>query len=101
MLSPEQRKARDHRYKRIQRLFSFWRDKSGKKRARLTGERFDLIAAKLAEGFTARELAEAIVGCVYDPWISTNRNGSSERHDDILTALKDGAAVERYKAKRP
>jgi hypothetical protein len=94
---------REHHEEReiIQRLFDYWREKSGRKRAKLTGERFDLVALKLGEGFTARELAEAIVGCCFDPWITANRNGSSERHDDLLTALKDGAAVERYRKKRP
>lgn len=85
----------------VQRLFDYWRDQSGKKRARLTGERFDAIRAKLDEGFTARELAEAIKGCCFDPFVTSNRNGSSERHDDLLTALKDASAVERYRRKRP
>ena len=85
----------------VRRLFDFWRERTGHERAKLTPDRFDAIRGALELGFSAREVAFAIAGIAFDPYVTTNRNGSIDRHDDLLIALKDAKHVEMYGRKRP
>lgn len=75
----------------IFRIFDRWRTESGRTRCKLTPERFDFAAARLAEGYTEADLTMAVIGVATNPYVI-----EGERKDDYRTAMRTGEAVERY-----
>lgn len=85
----------------VTELFEFWQRRTKHAKSRLTPDRFDVLRSALDQGYTPREIALAIAGCAFDPFVTQNRNGRSERHDDLTVCLRSGKALEQYARKAP
>lgn len=88
---------RDH----ILELIERWKLKTGHPRSNASsGDRFDLIKARLAEGYTLEDLELAIDGIGHYRYvINGNRvteGKPGQRHDRLGIALGGGEAVERF-----
>lgn len=81
-------------------LIERWKVATGHPRAKNSDDRFDVIKARLREGYTIEQLELAIDGIGAYPYVSTNgrsRTGKpSQRHDRLGIALGGGEDVERF-----
>lgn len=75
----------------FERIFDRWRVESGHVNCRFTPERFDMTAARYAEGYGEDVLSMAVVGVATNPYVI-----EGERKDDYKTAMRSGEQVERY-----
>jgi hypothetical protein len=85
----------------VARLFDFWQVRCDKKRSKLTPERFDALKRALEWGYSPREIALAIAGAAFDPFITVAKNGRLIKHQDLELILRDGKHVEAYANKAP
>ena len=77
----------------IGRVFNYWREKTGKPRARLLVERVRRISARLRQ-FSEAELCTAIDGALLSDF-HTGANGGEE-YLSLSTIFKNGEAVEKH-----
>lgn len=80
----------------IIRVFDTWRIESGRKRCKLTPERFDMVAARFVEDYVEDVLTMAAVGIAVNPYVI-----EGETRNDFETAFKSGGQVERYANRCP
>lgn len=89
----------------VQEIFNEWRTECGHKKARLTNDRFDAIRALLditePAPYPREAFSAAIAGAKFDPFITTRKNGSQERHDDIALICKSGKTFEGFIKRAP
>lgn len=76
-------------------VFDVWRVETGHEKAKADRKRLNRIAARLREGFSKVQLAEAIKNRVNDPWLMGTTERSTRVYDDVDTLLRDTAQVER------
>lgn len=72
-------------------VFERWRVRTGHLRAKLTPERFDMIASRLAEDYEPLDLHMAVEGLAAHPFVADGR-----KMDDLKACMKEGSQVERY-----
>jgi hypothetical protein len=84
----------------ILRLIEYWKTATGHPRARFSGDRFDLVKARLTEGYSPDEIELAIDGIAAKPYVgSSGRMATGEpgqRHDRLGICLKGGEDLERF-----
>jgi hypothetical protein len=81
----------------VRRVFDAWREATGRTgRTVLTQSRAAKIRARLAEGFSERELVVAIEQAAASDWHAGN-NDRGQRYDDIPTILRSADTVERWR----
>lgn len=78
----------------VRQVFDAWRSDTGHSRAKLDGKRARRIRARLAEGYSATDLTDAIRGRRGDPFLM-GRNDACRTYDAISTLLRDAEQVER------
>jgi hypothetical protein len=86
--------------KEIGELIDHWKAVTGHPRAKRSKDRYEVIKARLKDGYTLDDLRLAITGIGAFPY---NRNGRreregrpSERYDKLSIALGSGENVERF-----
>ena len=81
----------------VERLFDLWVEVCGKDatRTRLTSGRRAKIKARIKEGYSERDLSDAIRGVVQSPF-HMGDNDRLTRYDDLTLIMRDGTQVERF-----
>src|SRR5215831_14030148 len=74
----------------VRTVFEYWRDKTGRLDAKLTGEREMKIRARLAEGYTLDQLKQAVDGCRSSSFHQGD-NDRGHRYDDITLICRSGS----------
>jgi hypothetical protein len=87
----------DTRGSSIQSVFDYWRQRTGKLRARLLPERAKKISARLTQ-FSEAELKAAIDGALLSEFHRGDNNSGTE-YLDIRTLFKNGETVEGHIAR--
>lgn len=79
-------------------VFQCWCVATGRdpERTKLTSDRRRKIAARLAEGFSADDLCEAVKGVTLSKF-HMGDNDRRQRYDDLTTVLRDGSQVEKFR----
>lgn len=84
----------------VKRLIELWKEKTNHPRARISADRFDMVKARLAEGYEVEEVELAIEGLAAYPYVNAKGRSAtgkrSERHDRLGIALTNGEALERF-----
>lgn len=84
----------------IKRLIELWKTETGHTKSRTSADRFDLVKARLKEGYSAEDIELAIVGIGTFRYVTDtgrSREGTpKERHDRLGIALGGGEALERF-----
>lgn len=87
-------------HKKILALIERWKRTAGHPNAKASKDRFDVIKARLKDGYTLDQLELAIDGVGAYPFVVNGqrvRTGNpSQRHDSLSLALKGGENVERF-----
>lgn len=79
----------------IREVFEYWRERTGKAAAKLTGDRAQKVRARLAEGYTVAELKRAIDGCIASPFHSGG-NETGTVYDELGLICRNGTKVETF-----
>ncbi len=79
----------------IRRVFVFWKKIHKHNQAKLDKKRTERIRARLREGFTGEQLADAIRGSLKDDFLMGRDKNANRKYDGIETILKSAAQVER------
>lgn len=79
-----------------QGIFDFWVERRKKPQHRLTPKRRQKVSARLKEGFTARELCEAIAGIAYSKH-HMGENDRQETYDDLELICRNPENVEKFR----
>lgn len=86
--------------KEIQSLVERWKTATGHPRAKLSKDRFDVVKARLKDGYSIEDLELAVDGIAAFPFVVNGmrkREGKpSQRHDSLTLALKGGENTERF-----
>jgi hypothetical protein len=79
-------------------VFDAWCEATGRDRARtrLTKDRLKKINERLGEGFDIDDLVAAVRGVALSPF-HMGENERKQRYDDIVTVLRDGSQVEKFR----
>lgn len=80
----------------VVRIFNFWVERMGKRSPKLSDKRKTRVQQRLAEGFTARELAEAIIGCTLSPH-NMGQNDRGRPFNDLELICRDVEHVETFR----
>lgn len=93
--------AREHEaWPMAVKLFEYWKQQTGHKRARWTEDRFWVVLPHLKK-LGAANCAAAIAGLAFQHYEKPRRNGSIEHFDGWETCFKDAGRVESYAKRRP
>lgn len=93
------RKAADERLRHrrrteVEAIFTDWQDTCGKHRSKLSAERFDVIVARLNEGYTAEHFRLAAFGAEHaNPW---GEKPGRDRMVEIATFAREGKWLEQF-----
>ncbi len=79
----------------VRRIFEHWQLEHGHPDAKLDKKRIGRIKARLADGFTADQLCEAISAAKLDDWLMGRDPKSKKIYDDLESLIQDVAKVER------
>ncbi len=82
-------------------LFEFWQRRCKKPRSKLTSDRFDALRKALEAGYSAKEIAMAIAGAAFDPFVTQAKNGREIKHNDLELICRDGKHIEGFANKAP
>jgi len=82
----------------ITRLFSYWQEIMGYKRARLDEKRKRAICGRLKEGYTEDDIRLAIEGCFLSPF-HQGENQNHQRYDDLSLICRDAEHIDRFIAR--
>jgi hypothetical protein len=82
-------------------LFEFWQKRCAKKQSKLTADRFDALKHALESGYTPREIAIAIAGAAYDPFVTKAKNGREIKHNDLELICRSGKTLESFANRAP
>jgi hypothetical protein len=84
----------------IAKLIDRWRIATGHTKAKASKDRFDVIRARLKDGYNLDHLELAIDGIACFPFVQngtrTREGADSQRHDSLSIALKGGENTERF-----
>lgn len=101
-------RAEHPRRRDIERCHRYWQKRCDHPRAGLDNATFFAIAAMMGrrvkrepEFRWPEDFKRAIDGAHYDPYITTRKNGSQKRHDDLGLIFRDAAHVREFIAKAP
>jgi hypothetical protein len=83
------------------KLFEFWQQRCQKPRSQCTADRFDALRKALESGYTPRQVALAIAGAAYDPFVTKAKNGREIKHNDLELICRDGKHLESFANKAP
>jgi DnaB-like helicase N terminal domain len=87
----------DGMWQTAQRLFEYWKRKTGHTRSPFTSTRFYECVPYLREPKYGPEKVErAIVGLVHDPWVTIRRNGTRNNHDNWDRLFKSSDGFEEW-----
>jgi hypothetical protein len=85
----------------IEEIFEFWKSLTGRNGdTRLTEKRLEAGRARLAEGFTPKDLRRAVLGCVRSDWhMKRGRwaDRDEEVKDELASIFYDADSIERLK----
>lgn len=82
-----------------EKVFDFWRKVHGHPKAKLDRKRQRRIVARRREGFSGKDLCQAIRGAKLDPHLMGQSKGSDGTvYDGLQTILRDAEQVERLMA---
>lgn len=103
-------KIRDQHPRRrdIERVHAYWQKRCGHPRARLDNPEFFAIASLLLLGGKRHpefawpeDFKAAVDGAAYDPFVTTRKNGTRNRHDSLGLIFRDAAHMRDFIAKAP
>lgn len=78
-------------------VFEHWREVMGKDaRTKFDGKRRRAVVARLNDGYTAADLAEAVNGCSLTPH-NMGQNDRGERYDDLELICRNASQVDRFR----
>lgn len=79
-------------------VFDAWCEATGrdKSRTKLTKERERKIRQRFDEGFSVEDLVGAVRGVTFSAF-HMGQNDRKQKYDDILTVLRDGSQVEKFR----
>lgn len=84
----------------ILELIGVWKRATGHPNARDSADRFDVVKARLEEGYSAEQIRLALAGLGAFPYVRNGqrvaRGTPAERYDRIGIALDTGSALERF-----
>lgn len=84
----------------IKRLIELWKELTGHTKSKTSADRFDVVKARLKEGYSVEEIELAIEGIAAYPYVTkTGRAKTGEkrdRHDRLGIALESGENLERF-----
>lgn len=84
----------------ILRLIEHWKTATGHPRAKTSSDRFDIVKARLKEGYSAEEIELAIEGLAGYPYVTSSGRAKTgprkDRHDRLGIALESGEKLERF-----
>ncbi len=78
----------------VKKIFDFWREKHGYKRAVLDHARKTKINARLKD-FAPKDLCRAILGALKDDWLMGRDPRAGKKYNEIKTIFRDAAQIER------
>lgn len=81
----------------VEGIFNFWVETFGKSQHKLTRKRRDAVKARLAEGFTPREICEAVKGVTYSPHHMGTLPDSTRPYDDLELICRSPEKVEGFR----
>lgn len=87
-------------YEPAKDLFGYWKLKCRHGRSRFTAERFELVRP-LLEKYGEGACRKAIEGAAFDPFVTTRKNGSSQRHDSWELIFRDAGKLEDFANRAP
>jgi hypothetical protein len=99
----------------VERIFDYWRRKTGHAKAALTPLRFDAIRGILDQqnsdivngrrvkepAYTLEQCKLAVDGLAFDHFSKPRKNGSVQVFDDVELAFRDGKHFEEFVKKAP
>jgi hypothetical protein len=82
----------------VSAVFAAWCEATGRDAARtkLTKDRRRKIEQRLGEGFSIQDLTAAVQGVALSPF-HMGENDRRQKYDDIVTVLRDGSQVEKFR----
>jgi len=92
----------EHHPKRreISEVIDYWKDRCNHKNSRNSKDRFDLVRARLTDGYDFEQIRLAIDGLAAFPFVVNAQRRSegkpSQRYDQLKHALKGGTELERF-----
>ena len=78
-----------------ERLFQYWKDLMGYKRARFDDKRRRVLTGRRREGYSEEDLRLAIEGCFLSPF-HQGENERNTRYDDIVLIFRDASHVDKF-----
>ncbi|HZL17756.1 MAG TPA: hypothetical protein VFG23_08425 [Polyangia bacterium] len=89
----------------VEEITREWRGVCGHPKARLTDDRFDAVRALLEvtkpEPYSRESFSLAFAGAAHDPYVTTRKNGSRQKHDDLALVCRDGKTFEEFQKRAP
>lgn len=84
----------------INALIERWKERLGHPKAKASKDRFDLIKARLKDGYTVEQIELAIDGLAAFPYVVNAQRSAtgkdSQRYDQLKHCLKGGMELERF-----
>lgn len=87
-------------YEPAKELFGYWKLKCRHGKSRFSADRFE-IARPLIEKYGEAVCRKAIDGAAYDPFTTTRKNGSTQRHDGWELVFRDAGKLEDFANRAP
>jgi hypothetical protein len=81
-------------------LFGEWKLACRHPRSAWTVDRFETVAP-LLEKYGVAMCRRAIAGAAFDPYRTTRRNGTEQRHDDFSLVFRDAGRLESFANRCP
>lgn len=76
-------------------VFRHWQRRCGHAMAKPTAERLRAVRARLAEGYSERDIKRAIDGCATSAW-HRGENEQGRRFDDLTLICRSGSRLEQF-----
>lgn len=87
--------ARESQGAIIKRIFEMWKVRTGHSRAKLDDKRRSKIRQRLCDGYTEKDLLDAIEGCALSPF-HCGKNDMSTVYNDIELICRDAKHVDQF-----
>jgi len=89
-------------YSEVEIAFRYWKDYCKHPRSQFTADRFWLALPYYENPkYGLKLMIRAIKGAAYDPFITTRRNGTQQRHDGWELIFRDAGKFEEFVNKAP
>ena len=79
----------------VMSVYRHWQEVMDLPQSRLTDKRRRAVVARFKEGYSVRELKEAIDGCSVTPW-NMGDNPRDRKYNDLELICRNGDNVERF-----